>query len=194
MAGDALSSGLGSLGSKRALLAAGALAPLGAAALEYGDSKESAGQNTADALGAGIGATAALAPLALGMTGPVGWAAAAGLGLLGSQVGKGVTRAATDALGFTTSPKPWMEEIEKGRVLGQLALEQERLKRQQNLTLAKPELALQREHEAGLEAIRRDSAYQAAVLGAIAQLNQGAGRDMAALYDRALTTPTVFRG
>jgi hypothetical protein len=96
------------LGKASTIAKAGVLGSVLGGLSEFGDSQDSLGGNTSDALGATVGGLGGAAlPLVFGASGPVGWAAAAALGLLGSNVGKGITRGVTDAVGLTTPLDPF---------------------------------------------------------------------------------------
>ena len=182
MAGDLMSSlssaaagsidGLKDLGKmlgRRRMIAGGAgLGGLLAAASEMGDKSETAQQNLVDATGAGVGSLAALAPLAVGMSGPMGWLAAAGLGLAGSQIGKAGLRGATDLMGLTTPETPEAKAIRNALSANDAGITMDSRRRLANLPIAEQEMALARQNDilrmkADLEA-RQQAAYAQAVL------------------------------
>ena len=170
-AGDLMSSLSGfanSMGRKRLIAGGAGLGGLLAAAGEMGDKSETPQQNLVDATGAGVGSLAALAPLAVGMSGPMGWLAAAGLGLAGSQIGKAGLRGATDLAGLTRPETPEEKVIRDGLNANEAGITMDIRRRQANLPLAEQEMALARQNDilrmkADLEA-RQQAAYAQAVL------------------------------
>ncbi len=170
-AGDlmsSLSSLAGGMGRKRLIAGGAGIGGLLAAAGEMGDKSETPQQNLVDATGAGVGSLAALAPLALGMSGPMGWLAAAGLGLAGSQVGKAGLRGATDLVGLTRSDTPEQKAIQNALNANEAGITMDSRRRQANLPIAEQEMALARQNDilrmkADLEA-RQQAAYAQAML------------------------------
>ena len=170
-AGDlmsSLSSLAGGMGRKRLIAGGAGIGGLLAAAGEMGDKSETPQQNLVDATGAGVGSLAALAPLAFGMSGPMGWLAAAGLGLAGSQAGRAGLRGATDLMGLTRSDTPEQKAIQNAISANEAGITMDSRRRQANLPLAEQEMALSRQNDilrmkADLEA-RQQAAYAQAVL------------------------------
>jgi hypothetical protein len=161
-----------------------------------GDKSETPQQNLVDATGAGVGSLAALAPLAFGMSGPMGWLAAAGLGLAGSQVGKAGLRGATDLVGLTRSDTPEQKAIQNALNANEAGITMDSRRRQANLPIAEQEMALARQNDilrmkADLEA-RQQAAYAQAVL-AMAQggSNQALGA-MSGAAQQILSMPNPY--
>jgi hypothetical protein len=184
------------VGRKRMIAGGVGLGGLLAAANEMGDKNESASQNLVDATGAGVGSLAALAPLALGASGPMGWLAAAGLGLAGSQIGKAGLRGATDLMGLTTTETPEAKAIRDSINASRAGITMDAERRRANLPLAEQEMALARQDsvlrmKADLEA-RQQAAYAQALL---AMAQGGADRALGAIPSMAqqvLAMPTPY--
>jgi hypothetical protein len=193
---SSLSSLAGGMGRKRLIAGGAGIGGLLAAAGEMGDKSETPQQNLVDATGAGVGSLAALAPLAFGMSGPMGWLAAAGLGLAGSQVGKAGLRGATDLVGLTRSDTPEQKAIQNALNANEAGITMDSRRRQANLPIAEQEMALARQNDilrmkADLEA-RQQAAYAQAVL-AMAQggSNQALGA-MSGAAQQILSMPNPY--
>lgn len=98
----------------------------------------------------------------------MGWLAAAGLGLAGSQIGKAGLRGATDLMGLTTTETPEAKAIRDGINANRAGITMDAERRRANLPLAEQEQALLRQDmilrmKADLEA-RQQAAYAQAML------------------------------
>jgi len=190
-------SGLASTIGRRRMIAGGVgLGALLAAANEMGDKNENARQNLVDATGAGAGAMAGVIPLALGVTGPLGWLAGAGLALAGSQIGKAGLRGATDLIGLTTTESPEGRAIRMGLNASNAQIRMDANRRLANLPIARQEMALQRENDMlrmkqDLEA-RQQAAYAQAVLAMAQGGTTAALNTIPRMAQQVLAMPTPY--
>jgi hypothetical protein len=197
MAGDMMLQlkGLGkSLGRKRMIVGGAGIGGLLAAANEMGDKTETAPQNLVDALGAGVGGAglAALAPLALGLTGPAGWVAAGLGGLAGASVGKAGLRGATDLIGLTRTETPEakaLRDAENAHALG-IAL------RERSLPVTQKEMELTRQDQVerikAELALRQQYEYAATAMNMASQNTASTVNSVPGMINQVMTAPTVF--